>query len=86
MYNEGDITRPGDFVDPTSGRLSQLFRKVTNLITRPATPDIMAEECVVVTALLKVIISYSFIYFIKAFLVLVSFVLVCVWHTFFICN
>ncbi|XP_061366279.1 uncharacterized protein LOC133309513 [Gastrolobium bilobum] len=53
MYNEGDITRTVDLVDPTAGRFSQLFRKVSNLITRPATPDIMAEECVIVTTLLK---------------------------------
>ncbi|KAK7337603.1 hypothetical protein VNO77_18186 [Canavalia gladiata] len=53
MYNEGDITRTADLVDPTSGRFSQLVRKVSNLITRSATPDIMAESSVIVTALLK---------------------------------
>lgn len=53
MYNEGDITRTVDLPDPTSGRFSQLVRRVSNLITRPATPDIMAEQCVIVTALLK---------------------------------
>lgn len=55
MYRRctGDITRPGDLVDPRSGRFSQLVRKVTNLITRPATPDIMAEESVILTPLLK---------------------------------
>jgi len=55
MYNEGDITRPGDLVDPTSGRFSQLVRKMTNLIIRPATPDIMAEESVVLIPMLKVV-------------------------------
>lgn len=53
MYNEGDITRRGDLVDPTSGRFSQLVRKMTNLIIRPATPDIMAEESVVLIPMLK---------------------------------
>ncbi|CAL0302355.1 unnamed protein product [Lupinus luteus] len=53
MYNEGDITRTVDLADPTSGRLSQLFRKVSNLITRPSAPDITSEECVIVTTLLK---------------------------------
>ncbi|XP_027351715.1 charged multivesicular body protein 7 isoform X1 [Abrus precatorius] len=53
MYNEGDITRTVDLMDPTSGRFSQLVRKVSNLITRSATPDIMAEECIIVTSLLK---------------------------------
>lgn len=55
MYNEGDITRPGDLVDPTTGRFSQLVRKVTSLISRPATPDIAAEESVILTAMLKVV-------------------------------
>lgn len=55
MYNEGDITRRGDLVDPTSGRFSQLVRKMTNLIIRPATPDIMAEESVVLIPMLKVV-------------------------------
>ena len=53
MYNEGDITRTVDLEDPTSGRFSQLVRRVGNLITRPPTPDIMAEQCVIVTAMLK---------------------------------
>lgn len=57
MYNEGDITRTVDLPDPTSGRFSQLVRRVSNLIARPATPDIMAEQCVIVTALLKVIFA-----------------------------
>ncbi|KAK7259094.1 hypothetical protein RIF29_24690 [Crotalaria pallida] len=53
MYNEGDITRTVDLGDPTNGRLTQLFKKVSSLITRPATPDIMTEESVIVTTLLK---------------------------------
>ncbi|KAG2406465.1 uncharacterized protein HKW66_Vig0057210 [Vigna angularis] len=53
MYNEGDITRTVDLADPSSGRFSQLVRRVSNLITRPATPDFMAEQRVIVTAVLK---------------------------------
>ncbi|KAK7284504.1 hypothetical protein RJT34_19250 [Clitoria ternatea] len=53
MYNEGDITRTVDLADPTSGRFYQLVRKLSNLITRPATLDIMAQESVIVTAMLK---------------------------------
>ncbi|KAK7397036.1 hypothetical protein VNO78_18202 [Psophocarpus tetragonolobus] len=53
MYNEGEITRIVDLPDPTSGRLSQLVRRVSSLITRPPTPDIMAQHSVIVTALLK---------------------------------
>ena len=71
MYNEGDITRTMDLADPTSGRISQLFRKVSSLITR-STPDIMSEEFVIVTALLKVI-SHCFIS--RAFLLLFLFFL-----------
>ncbi|KAF7804981.1 charged multivesicular body protein 7 [Senna tora] len=54
MYNEGDITRTMDLVDPTSGRLSQLLRKVSNIIIRSTTPpEVMSEERVILTSLLK---------------------------------
>ncbi|MED6149801.1 hypothetical protein PIB30_066106 [Stylosanthes scabra] len=52
MYNEGDLTRTVDLADPTRGRLSQLFRKVTNLVAR-STPDIVSEELVILTSLLE---------------------------------
>ncbi|MED6167993.1 hypothetical protein PIB30_008016 [Stylosanthes scabra] len=52
MYNEGDLTRIVDLADPTSGRLSQLFRKVSNLVAR-STPDIVSEEFVILTSLLQ---------------------------------
>jgi len=74
MYNEGDITRMVDLGDPSSGRLSQLVRRVSNLITRPAAPDIMAEQRVVVTAMLKVI-SYHAPFYFKIFH---SFFFICV--------
>lgn len=77
MYNEGDITRTGDLVDPMSGRFSQLVRKMTNLIIRPATPDIMAEESVVLIPMLKVVsnpfISRAFLLLFFAFLYFILF-------------
>lgn len=55
MYSEGDVVRSVDFVDPTSGRLSQLFRKVRNLVVKSTTTlDLMLEDSVILTALLKV--------------------------------
>ena len=61
MYNEGDIVRNVDLVDPSSGRISQLFRKVRNLMVRsPVTPEIvMLEDHLFLTPLLKVA-SYLF--------------------------
>ncbi|KAG8653364.1 uncharacterized protein LOC110615567 isoform X2 [Manihot esculenta] len=54
MYCEGDVVRSVDFVDPTSGRLSQLFRKVRNLVVKSTTTlDLMLEDSVILTALLK---------------------------------
>lgn len=55
MYNEGDIVRNVDLVDPSSGRISQLFRKVRNLMVRsPVTPEIiMLEDHLFLTPLLK---------------------------------
>ncbi|XP_065859905.1 uncharacterized protein [Euphorbia lathyris] len=54
MYGEGDILRNVDLVDPTSGRISQLFSKVRNLVVRSSTTlDIMLEDHVILTALLK---------------------------------
>lgn len=77
MYNEGDITRPGDLFDPRSGRFSQLVRKMTYLISRPAIPDIMAEETVVLTPLLKVVSNPLFEQFVFCF-AFVYFMHVCV--------
>ncbi|XP_038681317.1 charged multivesicular body protein 7 isoform X2 [Tripterygium wilfordii] len=53
MYNEGDIVRSGDLVNPRSGRLSNLFVRVRNLTFRSSTRDIMLEDHVVLTTLLK---------------------------------
>lgn len=54
MYSEGDIMRDEDLVDPTSGRISQLFSRVRNLVVRSSTtPDIMLHDHVILTALLE---------------------------------
>ncbi|KAK9282142.1 hypothetical protein L1049_005054 [Liquidambar formosana] len=53
MYNEGDIVRSGDLVDPTSGRLSQFFRKVIHLMVKPTAPEVTFEDHVILLTLLK---------------------------------
>ncbi|KAI4301607.1 hypothetical protein L6164_034868 [Bauhinia variegata] len=54
MYNEGDIVRSEDLGDPTSSRVSQLFRKVRNLIIRSATtPEVISEDRLIITIMLK---------------------------------
>ena len=56
MYNEGDIIRSVDLVDPTSGRLSQLFRKVKHMMVRPTSAEVMFEDHLILLPLLKVCI------------------------------
>ncbi|KAJ4727940.1 Charged multivesicular body 7 [Melia azedarach] len=54
MYNEGDIVRSAEFLDSTSGRLSQLFRRVKNLIGgSAATPEVLLKDHVILMAILK---------------------------------
>nr|CAN69261.1 hypothetical protein VITISV_004029 [Vitis vinifera] len=53
MYNEGDIIRSVDLVDPTSGRLSQLFRKVKHMMVRPTSAEVMFEDHLILLPLLK---------------------------------
>ncbi|XP_057965644.1 uncharacterized protein LOC131156186 isoform X1 [Malania oleifera] len=53
MYNEGDIVRSKDVVDPTSGRLSQLYRKVIHLLARSTPSEIMLEDYVILLPVLK---------------------------------
>lgn len=53
MYNEGDIVRSVDLVDPTSGRLSQFFRKVKHLMLKSTAPEIVFEENIIFLTLLK---------------------------------
>uniref|UniRef100_A0A2N9G718 Charged multivesicular body protein 7 n=1 Tax=Fagus sylvatica TaxID=28930 RepID=A0A2N9G718_FAGSY len=54
MYNEGEIVRSGDIMDPTSGRMSILLRKFTNLMLKP-TPSLEAllQDRLILTTLLK---------------------------------
>lgn len=55
MYNEGDVVRRVDLVDATSGRLTQLFRKVRSLMARSAsTPESFLKDPVVLMEVLKV--------------------------------
>ena len=57
MYNEGEIVRSGDIMDPTSGRMSILLRKFTNLMLKP-TPSLEAllQDRLILVTLLKVYI------------------------------
>ncbi|XP_031393377.1 uncharacterized protein LOC116205064 isoform X3 [Punica granatum] len=53
MYNEGEIVRVSDLADPTSGRLSQILKKVRLLMFRPSTAEEALEDNLVLSALLK---------------------------------
>ncbi|XP_062178199.1 uncharacterized protein LOC133883036 [Alnus glutinosa] len=58
MYNEGEIVRVGDLLDPTSGSLSLLLRKVGRNLMRirpTSTPSLQAlsQDHLVLTTLLK---------------------------------
>lgn len=59
MYNEGEIVLPSvDLVDPTAGRLSQVFTRLTNSMirrSRTTTPQLlMSQDRLILTSLLKV--------------------------------
>ncbi|GMQ00520.1 hypothetical protein CsSME_00047580 [Camellia sinensis var. sinensis] len=54
MYNAGDILRRGDLVDPTSGQLSQILRRVVHLVglSRASTQvDIMEGHLILLPVL-----------------------------------
>ncbi|KAK1559243.1 hypothetical protein Q3G72_012316 [Acer saccharum] len=54
MYNEGDIVRSSDLVDPTSGRVYQLFRRVRNLMVRArTTSEVLLKDHVIFMTLVK---------------------------------
>lgn len=58
MYNEGEIVPAVDVVDPTAGRLSQIFRRVTSsmlsLAASTPTPQlVMSHDRLILTSLLK---------------------------------
>ncbi|XP_044493257.1 charged multivesicular body protein 7 [Mangifera indica] len=54
MYNEGDIIRSADLVDPTSGRLSQLFWKVRRLVAGTTIPpEVLLKDHVIFATLMK---------------------------------
>lgn len=52
MYNEGDIVPSGQLVDPTTGRLSQIFRKVRNFMLKPIATS-QGQDVFVVMSVLK---------------------------------
>ncbi|XP_059659279.1 uncharacterized protein LOC132306083 isoform X1 [Cornus florida] len=55
MYNAGDVLQRGELVDPMSGRLSQIFRRVRHLVglSRPSTPEDIIEGHLILLTLLK---------------------------------
>ena len=63
MYNAGDILRRGDLVDPTSARLSQVFRRVVHLVglSRSVTQVDIVEDYLILMPLLKVYVTLWFI-------------------------
>lgn len=52
MYSSGDILRKEDLVDPTSGRLSQLFKRVVSLIGISSSSPESVDDCLVLKTLL----------------------------------
>lgn len=61
MYSSGDILRKEDLVDPTSGRLSQLFKTVVSLMGISSPAPEFVDDCLVLKTLLEVSIEFSFI-------------------------
>ncbi|GAV68498.1 Snf7 domain-containing protein [Cephalotus follicularis] len=54
MHSEGDIIRSVDIVDPISGKMSQLLKKVRNFMVRSSSSlDIMLEDHLILAPLLK---------------------------------
>ncbi|KAF5207873.1 charged multivesicular body protein [Thalictrum thalictroides] len=53
MYNSGEILRKDDLVDPSSRRLSQLFKRVVNLIgmSTSSAPDFFEDSIILKTVL-----------------------------------
>ncbi|KAM2685611.1 hypothetical protein FF1_047301 [Malus domestica] len=61
MYNEGEVVLSVDLVDPTAGRLSKIFTRLSNSMamlsrtgTRRSTPELlMSQDRLILTSLLK---------------------------------
>lgn len=51
MYSSGDILLKDDLVDPATGRLSQLFKRVVSLMSISTSPE-FADDCLVLKTLL----------------------------------
>lgn len=67
MYNEGEVVLSVDLVDPTAGRLSQIFSRLSNSMamlsrtgTRRTTPELlMSQDRLILTSLLK---AFNFLF------------------------
>ncbi|KAK3026939.1 hypothetical protein RJ639_040345 [Escallonia herrerae] len=55
MFNAGDILRRGDLVDPTSGLMSNIVRRVVHLVglSRSSTPVDLSDDHLILSTLLK---------------------------------
>lgn len=60
MYNEGEIIRVGDLVDPTTAKLSQILKKVRLLMLRPSNAEEALQDNLILSALLKVCLALEF--------------------------
>lgn len=56
MYIEGDIIRRSDMLDPRSGQLSYLFKKLSNLMgTSKKNPNgLLRDDYIILASVLKV--------------------------------
>lgn len=58
MYNEGEVVLSVDLVDPTAGRLFQIFSRLSNSMAMlRTTPELlMSQDRLILTSLLKAFI------------------------------
>ncbi len=59
MYNEGEAVPAADVADPTAGRISRIFRRVTSSVasfasSAPTPQVLMAHDRLILTPILKV--------------------------------
>ena len=54
MQSSGELLRSSELIDPASGRLSQIFRRVVRLAGLSRSAD-LTEDDIIVATLLKVI-------------------------------
>lgn len=56
MHNSGEIVRSSDLIDPATGRLSQICRRVVRLAGLSRSSDLTKDDLIIST-LLKVTLS-----------------------------